>query len=277
MNVTFDSNKILQPFLESACAKSNKTPEATFTSLPNDIIRELNLKYLSREEQIPLALVCKRFRRLCTGLKDKSAKYKQGVLVCAMRFAASSGNIALVNWIHTTLRCPVDDLLCQVAAGAGHLAVVQWAYQKGCPINSEACIAAARGGHLPVLQFLRQQPWPWDESTCEAAAIGGHLEVLRWAHDNGCPWNAWTCNVAAGRGHLEVLIWAHANGCPLESRACAEAALRGHLESCNGCALITAHGMIGLAGMLPEMATARYYNGLLRMAALGILLLPMPV
>ena len=129
---------------------------------------------------------------------------------------------------------------CEVAAGGGHLEVLQWAHANGCPWDSETCSEAARGGHLEVLQWARANGCPWDPETCSLAAQGGHLEVLQWVRANGCPWDRGTCSGAARGGHLEVLQWAHANGCPWGTDTCAWAATGGHLEvlqwaRANGC------------------------------------------
>ena len=64
-----------------------------------------------------------------------------------------------------------------------------WAYANGCPFNMETCHMAAGGGHLPLLQWLRANGCLWDETTCYEAAGGGHLGVLQWARTNGCLWH----------------------------------------------------------------------------------------
>ena len=103
--------------------------------------------------------------------------------------------------------------LCNFAARAGHLEVMQWARLNGCPWDASACGYAAKGGHLEVLKWARLNGCPWNEFTCEYAAKGGRLEVLQWARLEGCPWNEWTCCKAAGEGHLKVLQWSRLNGC----------------------------------------------------------------
>ena len=51
---------------------------------------------------------------------------------------------------------------------------------------SNLCNFAARAGHLDLLQWARLNGCLWNESTCSHAAKGGHLEVLQWARLNGC-------------------------------------------------------------------------------------------
>jgi hypothetical protein len=62
---------------------------------------------------------------------------------------------------------------------------------------------AAGGGHLNVLQYLHENGFPWDEGTCQSAAEGDH----------GCPWDERTCWFAECQGHADVLRWAIDNGC----------------------------------------------------------------
>ena len=130
--------------------------------------------------------------------------------------------------------------LCNFAACAGHLEVLQWARLNGCRWDAETCSLAAESGHLEVLQWARLSGCPWDEWTCIYAALNGHLEVLQWARLQGCPWNEMTCCYAAQQGHLEVLQWARLNGCPWDDLTCTLAANKGHLEilqwaRLNGC------------------------------------------
>ena len=50
------------------------------------------------------------------------------------------------------------------------------------------CELAAVAGHLAVLQWARAHDCPWDKNTCEdEAARVAHLAVLQWARENGCP------------------------------------------------------------------------------------------
>ena len=129
--------------------------------------------------------------------------------------------------------CRITDL-CDLAAQAGHLGVLQWARKHGCRWGEKTCAHAAWGGHLDVLQWAREHGCPWDESTCAYAADGGHLEVLRYARaqDLPCPWSRDTCAFAARGGHLEVLQWARAQKppCRWAKDTCANAAKGGHLE-----------------------------------------------
>jgi hypothetical protein len=102
-------------------------------------------------------------------------------------------------------------MTCGVAAGGGHLKVLQWARAEECSWNAMTCMSAARNGHLEVLQWARAEGCPWDATTSEAAARGGHLKVLQWALANGCPSGKHLVDAAARGGHIEVLKWTHAH------------------------------------------------------------------
>ena len=53
------------------------------------------------------------------------------------------------------------------------------------------CEMAAGGGHLATLQWAREHGCEWDEGTWAAAEGGGHLATLQWAREHGCPnWRA---------------------------------------------------------------------------------------
>jgi hypothetical protein len=140
---------------------------------------------------------------------------------------------------------------CALAAGGGHLEVLQWLHNTGCPRDRRSDYAAAAGGHLEVLQWLRITGRPWNSSTwglcAEVAAKGGYLEVLKWLHGNG--WVTavvrlesgenlptvvvaeMVCSNAAIGGHLEVLKWVREHGCPWKKqRVRTNAAMGGHVE-----------------------------------------------
>jgi hypothetical protein len=56
---------------------------------------------------------------------------------------------------------------------------------------------AARHGHLAVLQWARNRGWPLDEKATAFAAEGGQLAALRWLLEHHCPWDADACAAAA--------------------------------------------------------------------------------
>ena len=132
--------------------------------------------------------------------------------VRVMNYAASSGNLELVQWLWGGA-CPLSVDACAFAALEGHLMVLRWLRAQGAPWCATTCEWAARGGSREVLQWARENGCEWDKKCCWQAAMGGHLEVLQWLRAEGCPWSYLTCYWAVNKGHVEVLRWARENGC----------------------------------------------------------------
>jgi len=125
-------------------------------------------------------------------------------------------------------------LLISSAAGAGHLAVVQWLHtQKGLPLTDADNMGqqpidyAASAGHLAVVQWLHTQGVPLTDADdndagmqpIHYAAQMGHLAVVRWLHTQGVPLNAadneygmQPIHYAAQEGRLDVVQWLHGQG-----------------------------------------------------------------
>ena len=128
-------------------------------------------------------------------LASVSARFRQQHnLVFSKRrqsFKSTVASVALARWALDNM--DVNELgtykrrVCDMAAGGGHLQVLQWARANGCTWNKDVCSKAALGGHLQVLQWARANGCPWDSHVCSNAAYGGHLEILQWARANGCP------------------------------------------------------------------------------------------
>lgn len=97
------------------------------------------------------------------------------------------------------------------AAREANFALLKQAKANGALV-AEMCQEAAVAGQIYVLQWLHANGCPWDETTCAGAALGGHLEVLQWARANGCPWDERTRKYAAMGGHTDILQWISANG-----------------------------------------------------------------
>jgi hypothetical protein len=104
-----------------------------------------------------------------------------GVKLCHM--AASEGRLEVLRWArrqllpdttqtasHTQRHLfPWDETVCRVAAGCGHLAVLQWLRSEGCPWDRFVARAAAAAGHVPVLQWaLAQADW----QVCSSSYFG---------------------------------------------------------------------------------------------------------
>ena len=65
--------------------------------------------------------------------------------------------------------------------------MLQCLREAGCSWDGMVCELAAGGGHLGVLQWARGQRCPWGESTLTTARAAGHEHVVEWAHAHGAP------------------------------------------------------------------------------------------
>lgn len=148
-------------------------------------------------------------QHLALSLSPEQLEAQGGALV--MDFAASSGHLDILAWLHATERLngcstrAMDD-----AAKNGHLQIVQWLHEhrgEGC--TSRAMDYAAGNGHLAVVQWLHgHRSEGCTTRAMDLAAQNGHLDVLQWLHnhrDEGCTASA--VNYAAGEGHVAVVRW----------------------------------------------------------------------
>ncbi|KAF8063772.1 cabII-1 [Scenedesmus sp. PABB004] len=166
-----------------------------------------------RSPELPLAAVQEAFRAVL------QRTMRQRLLTEAR---AAANDVAGLAWLRSQ-RCALGDV-CRAAAGAGSLAVLEWA--RTAPRvgswDNGVCAAAAGGGHLEVLQWLRSHErrprCNWGRRVCEMAARGGHVAVLAWAHAQGAPWTPVAGREALAGGHLPVLQWMRAHQ-PLTSAA----------------------------------------------------------
>jgi hypothetical protein len=83
--------------------------------------------------------------------------------------------------------------------------------EHGCEWDEWTCILAAGGGHLAVLQWAREHHCLCESITCEYAASSGQLEVLQWVRENDSTGEVWNENLvracAGGPRMQEVLTW----------------------------------------------------------------------
>lgn len=84
----------------------------------------------------------------------------------------------------------VSDVPRVVAAAlkAGDLNVLMQLFSAcNASFDEETCAVAAGYGHVHILQWLRCEGIAWDMSTVMAAARRGHGYALCWAIKHGCP------------------------------------------------------------------------------------------
>jgi hypothetical protein len=160
-----------------------------------------------------------------------------------MLWAAESGALCKVQWLHEIRKCSLPDGIDQWAAKSGTLQMLTWLTEQGCTFGRGTCVEAAAAGREHVLRHLRAQGCEWDEETTGAAAEFGHLSLVKWLISAGCPFTKSTiCEDAARSGSIEMIVYARQRGCELNAKVMEAAAERGRLSMCQylhseGCAL----------------------------------------
>ena len=129
---------------------------------------------------------------------------------------AATGTLATLITLHESAKVLWhlwDDSVCEAAATAGNLAMLQYLRRQTPPVpwTSAVCEAAAHRGDMSMLQWARAQdpPCPWDASCSAAAAHGGHIPVMEWlqAQHPPCPLDCTSCTAASQVGQLAILKW----------------------------------------------------------------------
>ncbi|KAG9399662.1 hypothetical protein AC1031_011476 [Aphanomyces cochlioides] len=166
----------------------------------------------------------------------------------AMDWAAATGNLKLVQWLHAhrSEGCTQSGL--DEAAYNGHLDVIEWLVtsRDEISLSASAFANAAQSGHLHVLQWFVSRGFPLEiavewlhRQNCLASTYAmdcsaeyGNLAMIQWHHthrDEGATEQA--IDAAANCGHLDVVQWLSLNrndGCTTE--AVDSAAGNGHLD-----------------------------------------------
>ncbi|CAB9510661.1 expressed unknown protein [Seminavis robusta] len=113
-------------------------------------------------------------------------------------------------------KTPLSPEVCRAVAGAGSIAVLQWALANGFSLGGDSnrwiCTAAAQHGHLHVLKWLHEEKGcPLNEYVWKFAARGGQLAVLKWLHSKKQEdqrWiDIWCADEAQAGGHDKVIRW----------------------------------------------------------------------
>ena len=174
---------------------------------------------------------------------------------------AKEGKLCLLKKAREILKAPWDRDTTMMAAGAGHLNVVEYLVSEECPTDRWTVAAAAENGHAHIVRYLYSQERFFDSTACKAAAKGGHLDLFKWilertsncdpekcatraakvGHLHIVRWlqqDALTESVCAAAAHgnqLETLMWLRFKKCPWDAETTRRAADRGHLKILEYC------------------------------------------
>lgn len=144
--------------------------------------------------------------------------------------AAANGHLELVQLIHSRTSIDRYESTLALAAGHGHLDVVQWLFQNARPTTlsisflsstplpdtrEECAVSEAAGnGHVEIVQWLHAQIADRErqlEYNIAHAAENGRLELVQWLVQNSKPGLRYSLDAAASSGNLELLQWLKAN------------------------------------------------------------------
>jgi hypothetical protein len=129
--------------------------------------------------------------------------------------AAGNGHLKVLEWLHNN-NCPFDKNKCMNAATeSGNFKVVKWLYKIGCTFNEVTFNHAAKGGNIKILEWLKINNCVWSTETCKFAVYGRNLKALQWLHSNGCPWDYGTFYAARQlENENEIIKWLWTTNCP---------------------------------------------------------------
>ncbi|KXZ43229.1 hypothetical protein GPECTOR_97g767 [Gonium pectorale] len=138
--------------------------------------------------------------------------------------AAESGNLPALQYllVEAGVQPGRNGEPAALAAGGGHLAVLQALHAAGWPVNfKSAGRRAARGGHLHVLDWLVHalgaEAVRLGARLFGEAARSGSVELMAWLRERGCPWSSSAFTGAAESGCEAAMEWLAQRSCPMPS------------------------------------------------------------
>ena len=79
----------------------------------------------------------------------------------SIRAAAQTGNLEMVKYLHHQ-GCELDEKTSSFAAASGNLKLLVWLHEDAnCPWSSETCSQAAAYGFLELLKYARSKGCDW--------------------------------------------------------------------------------------------------------------------
>ncbi|KAH9150124.1 hypothetical protein AeRB84_006980 [Aphanomyces euteiches] len=132
----------------------------------------------------------------------------------AMDWAAATGNLKLVQWLHAhrSEGCTQSGL--DEAANNGHLDVIEWLVtnRDEISLSASAFANAAQSGHLHILQWFVSRGFPLEiagYNPFDLAAGNNHMAVVEWLHRQNCLASSYAMEFSAESGHLAMIQWLH--------------------------------------------------------------------
>jgi len=136
-----------------------------------------------------------------------------------MYWAAESGNLYMIKWLHEKLDLPISELnrnCMEIAVGCGYLNATIWFSENGYQCNTTTAISwAAINGYLNTIEWLHNNCTVFiDEWAIINASTNGHLDVIVWLYNHGFAAYYITQILVelVTYGHLAILKWFYSHG-----------------------------------------------------------------
>jgi hypothetical protein len=131
--------------------------------------------------------------------------------------AAEQGNLEMVKYCVAN-QCPVNGSACAYAAKSGHLECLKYLHEEAkAPWDFFTAILAAKNGQLHILEYLVERKYDhFVERACENAAMHGYLDCLKYLHETAkAPLNDLAVRGAHWNNNPECVQYLLDNDCPL--------------------------------------------------------------
>jgi hypothetical protein len=131
--------------------------------------------------------------------------------------AARQGNLEMVKYCVAN-ECPINVFACAYAAESGILECLKYLHEEvKAPWDDCTASSAAFNGHLHILEYLVEREYDeYDEDACEFAAGEGHVDCLKYLHETAkAPWDYRAVRYAHENEHPECVQYLLDNNCPL--------------------------------------------------------------
>jgi hypothetical protein len=159
--------------------------------------------------------------------------------------AIIAGNVAVLQWLHAVVKCPMSDASCWLAAMHRHHDVLKWLQQNEIAFQHLPLTfaTAAVRGYIDVMQCLLDLGYTPDDDVVLGALIGDSVDAMQWLHEHKRPWDvAALAESAVHRGSINIMQWLlQQHGATLDAALMKVAAAQGKLAMCRflrrvGCA-----------------------------------------
>jgi hypothetical protein len=127
-----------------------------------------------------------------------------------VRFLQSTlekGHRPFVEWVLAAVILNANAQYIAFAATSGSLELVKWLHAKGYPVGGKAMRNAASSGNVALCKWVLGHGIGPTQRAMEVAVERGHVEVLEWLSALGCSCTSDVLRHAVGTGGVPVVAW----------------------------------------------------------------------